>query len=169
VKTKPKKEWKPKDVVSNTLYFPTKVVVDSAAGSPKQTLPESDVVLDVPTYVDQPDQYVETIQEYESESTSKDERCQSKKVIDNGKEEKTFCDENKNSASIDSKKFASDGKEQKLSDGGRSECASEEDNASKDGKLVSEKDESGLGNFVYTIGTKTKFHLDSYISSYFSL
>jgi hypothetical protein len=51
----------------------------------------------------------------------------------------------------------------------KSEYASEEYDDPKNGKRVSEKDESGLGYFVYTVGTKAKFHLDSYISSYFAL
>jgi hypothetical protein len=36
VKIKPKKQWKPKDVISNPPFFPTKVVVDSVDGSPKE-------------------------------------------------------------------------------------------------------------------------------------
>jgi hypothetical protein len=51
VKTKPRKEWKPKNAVSNPLSFPTKVVINSTIGSPKETLPESDVVTDVSIFV----------------------------------------------------------------------------------------------------------------------
>jgi hypothetical protein len=104
VKTKPKKKWKPK------------VVVDSVVGSPKETSNEFDVVRDVSTYVAQPGQYVETIQEnphIESEcvSTYGDITTQSKMVTDNGEEEKTSVDESKNSSS----KFASCGDDQSLS------------------------------------------------------
>ncbi|KAK2382177.1 hypothetical protein QL285_069725 [Trifolium repens] len=117
VKTKPRKEWKPKNVVSNPMSFPTKVVVNSTIGSPKETLPESDVVTDVSIFVAQPGQYVETIQEnphieYEYESTSEDEKCQSK-VTDHGEEEKTVGDKNKICASVGNEKFASDGKDQR--------------------------------------------------------
>ncbi|WJX62338.1 hypothetical protein P8452_47343 [Trifolium repens] len=117
VKTKPKKEWKPKDVVSNPLSFPTKVVVDSVVE------------------IIQEDPHIE----YEYESTSEDEKCQSM-VTNHGEEEKTVGDKNTNFASVGNVKFASDGKDQRLSDGGKSECASEEDDDPKNGKRVSEKD-----------------------------
>jgi hypothetical protein len=61
-------------------------------------------------------------------------------VTNHGEEEKTVGDKNTNFASVGNVKFASDGKDQRLSDGGKSECASEEDDDPKNGKRVSEKD-----------------------------
>ncbi|MCH83177.1 gag-pol polyprotein [Trifolium medium] len=155
VKTKPKKEWKPKDIVSNPLSFPTKVVVDSVAGSPKETSHEIDVVRDVSTSVAQPGQYVEAIQEnphieFQCVSTSEDITTQSKMVTNNSEEEKTSIDESKNSAS----KFASCGEDQSLSKSEKGEFSGKEDDASEDGQCVSEKDESSLGKIIYTVGTQ---------------
>ncbi|MCH92172.1 hypothetical protein A2U01_0013107 [Trifolium medium] len=76
-----------KVVGSDPLSSPTKVVVDSVVCSPKETLPESDVVPDVSTSLSQPGQYVETIQdnphiESEYESSSENENSQNKMVSD---------------------------------------------------------------------------------------
>jgi hypothetical protein len=170
VKTKPKKEWKPKDVGSNPLSFPIKVVVDPVVGSPKETSHESDVERDVSTSVAQPGQYVETIQEnshIESEcvSTSEDRITQIKMVSDNGEEEKISVDESENSAS----RFASCGEDQSLSNSEKGEFTGKEDDASEDGQHVSKKDESSLGKIIYNVGTQAKLHFGSYISSYLAL
>ncbi|WJX90199.1 hypothetical protein P8452_72123 [Trifolium repens] len=170
VKIKPKKEWKPKDVVSNPLFFPTKVVVDSVVGSSKETSHEFDDVQDVSTSVAQPGRYAETIQgnphiESECVSTSEDITTQSKMVTNNGEEKKTSVDESKNSAS----KFVACSEDQSLSISGKGEFSGKEDDASEDGQCVSEKDESSLGKIIYNVGTQAKLHFGSYISSYLAL
>ncbi|PNX91973.1 gag-protease polyprotein [Trifolium pratense] len=77
-------------VVVKKPHTMTSLVVDSIVGSPKETLPESDVVFDVSTSVTQSCQYVETIQDnphIESEyDSSENENSQSKMVINNDQE-----------------------------------------------------------------------------------
>jgi hypothetical protein len=156
-RSKPKKMWKPK--ASEAAHFRSK---GSEAAQAKvhnvKTKPKKEwkpkVVVSTP--VSFPNKIVvdnvvgspkEIIPEYdvksECVSPSKDRKTQIKMVTGDSEKEKIFGDENKNSASI-----------------GNDEGTS---------KSISKKDESSLGEIVYTVGTNAISKLDSYISSYFAL